>query len=148
MMLVWLSVWSEMQIVCIWYIIRCDCHPKPHHLLPHLNPDWYRLIWVVLEKRPLDGCSSSSNSCSSSSYICRPDDARHLLVCRTSTLSLCLSTLTTLSTHFSATNIPTPSVCALLPIQNSLYLLHIAPKNLHPLGIASINVRTASSSGG
>jgi len=51
---------------------------------------------------------------------------------RTSTLSLCLSTLTTLSTHFSATNIPTPSVFALLPIQNSLYLLPIAPKNLHP----------------
>ena len=42
------------------------------------------------------------------------------------------SPLTTLSTHFYATNIPTPSVFALLPIQNSLYLLPIAPKNLHP----------------
>jgi len=29
----------------------------------------------------------------------------------TNILSLCLSTLTTLSTHFSATNIPTPSDC-------------------------------------
>ena len=48
-------------------------------------------------------------------------------------LSHCaFSTLTTLSTHFSAKNIPTPSVFALLPIQNSLYLLPTAPKNLHP----------------
>ena len=34
--------------------------PKPHHLLPHLNADWfYRLTQVVLEKRPLNECSSS-----------------------------------------------------------------------------------------
>jgi len=43
--------------------------------------------------------------------------------------SLCLSTLTTMCTHFSATNIPTPSVFTLLPIQNSLYLLPIAPNS-------------------
>jgi len=48
------------------------------------------------------------------------------------TLSLCLSTFTTLSTHFSATNIPTPSDLSLPPIQNSLYLLPWAPKNLQP----------------
>ena len=38
-MLVWLSVWSEVQIVCVlssW----CHCIPKLHHLLPHLNLDW------------------------------------------------------------------------------------------------------------
>ena len=37
--------------------------PKPHHLLPHLNPDWFylsgtglpRLSWV---KKLLNGCSS------------------------------------------------------------------------------------------
>ena len=58
---------------------------------------------------------------------------------RTSALSLCLSTLTTLSTHFSATNIPTPSVFALLPIQNSLYCLPIAPKNLHPLPLHQVS---------
>ena len=40
----------------------------------------------------------------------------------TKILSLCLSTLTTLSAHFSATNIPTPSVFASFPIKNSLYL--------------------------
>ena len=35
--------------------------PKPHHLLPHLNPDWFFLsgTQVVLENRPLNGCSSS-----------------------------------------------------------------------------------------
>ena len=35
--------------------------PKPHHLLPHLNPDWFYLsdTQVVLENRPLNGCSSS-----------------------------------------------------------------------------------------
>jgi len=46
-----------------------DClplHPKPHHLLPHLNQDWIylsdSLTQVVLEKRPLNGCSSNSSS--------------------------------------------------------------------------------------
>ena len=39
---------------------------KSHHLLPHLNPDWflpfwYRLIQVVLRKRPLNSCSSSNS---------------------------------------------------------------------------------------
>ena len=57
----------------------------------------------------------------------------------TSTLSLCLSTLTNLSTHFSATNILTPSDFALLPIQNSLYLLPMAPKNLHPLPLYRVS---------
>jgi len=38
--------------------------PKPHHLLPDLYTDWflpfwYRLTQVVLEKRPLNGRSSS-----------------------------------------------------------------------------------------
>ena len=40
--------------------------PEPHYLLPHLNrlvlPFWYQLTQVVLEKRPLNGCSSSSRS--------------------------------------------------------------------------------------
>jgi len=50
---------------CIWFSL-CHCIPKPHHLLPHFNPDWFYLpFWywltqVVLEKRPLNGCSSSS----------------------------------------------------------------------------------------
>ena len=51
-----------------------DCLPMAqlipnavHHLLPHLNrlvlTFWYCLTQVVLEKRPLNRCSSSSSSC-------------------------------------------------------------------------------------
>ena len=43
--LVWLSVWSEVQIVCIWSS-WCHCFPKPHHLLPHLNQAGF--IFLVL----------------------------------------------------------------------------------------------------
>ena len=74
--LVWLSIWSEVQIICICLPL----HPqKPHHLLPHLNPDWFTFLVsvyiylhifesgnlahrhniVVLDKRLLNGCSSS-----------------------------------------------------------------------------------------
>ena len=55
--LAWLSVWSEVQS-CIrpsW----CHCHslslaPVKSRLV---LPFWYRLTQVVLEKRPLNGCS-------------------------------------------------------------------------------------------
>jgi len=47
--LVWLSVWSELQIVCIWSR-WCHCHPKPHLLLPHLNPDWFYLSGTGLPR--------------------------------------------------------------------------------------------------
>ena len=57
------SVCSEVQIVCIcssW----CHCFPKPYHPLLHLNPDWFYISDTGLpgcpEKRPLNGCSSSS----------------------------------------------------------------------------------------
>ena len=54
--LAWLSVWSEVQ-TCIrpsW----CYCHslslaPVKSRLV---LPFWYRLTWVVPEKRPLNGC--------------------------------------------------------------------------------------------
>jgi len=51
-----MSVWSKVQIVCMWSS-WCQCIPKPRHLLPHLNPDWffwYRLTQVVPENRPLN----------------------------------------------------------------------------------------------
>ena len=54
--LVWLSVWSEVQ-TCIWPS-WCHCHSlslasgKSRLVLPF----WYRLTWVVPEKGPLDGC--------------------------------------------------------------------------------------------
>jgi len=58
--LAWLSVWIEVQIVCIWSS-WCHCIPKPHRLLPHLNPDWFYLSGTGLPrcgwKRPLNGCS-------------------------------------------------------------------------------------------
>ena len=57
--LVWLSVWSEVQIVRIrssW----CHCQPiTPSSLAPFKSrlilSFWYRLTQVVLEKRPLNG---------------------------------------------------------------------------------------------
>ena len=54
--LVWLSVWSEVQ-TCIWPS-WCHCHSlslasvKSRLVLPF----WYQLTWVVTEKGPLNGC--------------------------------------------------------------------------------------------
>ena len=57
--LVWLSVWSEVQ-TCIRPSC-CHCHSLS--LAPVKSrlflPFWYRLTQVVLEKRPLNGSSSS-----------------------------------------------------------------------------------------
>jgi len=58
--LAWLSVWSEVQ-TCIWPS-WCHCHslslaPVKSRLV---LPFWYRLTQVVLEKRPLNGCSCCS----------------------------------------------------------------------------------------
>jgi len=54
--LVWLSVWSNLQ-TCIW---PSWCH---RHSLSFASvksrlvlPFWYRLTWVVPEKGPLNGC--------------------------------------------------------------------------------------------
>ena len=54
--LVWLSVWSEVQ-TCIQPSC-CHCHslslaPVKSRLV---LPFWYRLTWVVPEKGPLNGC--------------------------------------------------------------------------------------------
>jgi len=62
--LVWLSVWSEVQIVCIWSS-WCHCHPQTPSSLASFKsrlvlPSWYWLTQAVLEQRPLNGCSSSS----------------------------------------------------------------------------------------
>jgi len=66
--LVWISVWTEVQIVCIWSS-WCHCHPQIPSLLALFKfrlvlPFWCQLSQVVLEKRPLHGCSSSSSSSS------------------------------------------------------------------------------------
>jgi len=68
--LAWLSVWSEVQMMCIW-CSWCHCHPiiccssKIQNGLPYLTGVGLpRMSW---EKRPLNGCSTSSSSSSSSS---------------------------------------------------------------------------------
>ena len=48
-MLVWLSVWSEVQIVCIWSS-WCHCISKRRRLLPHFNPDRFYLSGTGLSK--------------------------------------------------------------------------------------------------
>ena len=59
--LTWLSLWSKVQMICIW-CCWCHCHliiscaSKIQNGLPF----WCCLNQVVLEKRPLNGCSSSS----------------------------------------------------------------------------------------
>ena len=60
----WLSVRSKVQIVCIWFN-WCHCHPRtPLSLAAFISrlvlPFWYQLTQVVQEKRPLNGCCSSS----------------------------------------------------------------------------------------
>jgi len=59
--LAWLSVWSKMQMICIWSdnahcLPIISCSSKIQNNLPF----WCRLTQVVLEKKPLNGCSSSS----------------------------------------------------------------------------------------
>ena len=60
--LVWLSDWSEVQITCIWSS-WCHCHPTISCCSKIQNglPFWCRPTQVVLEKRPLNRCSSSSS---------------------------------------------------------------------------------------
>jgi len=60
--LVWLSIWREMQIVCIWSS-WCHCHPKTSLSIASFKyrlvlPFRYRLTQVCLEKRLLNWYSS------------------------------------------------------------------------------------------
>jgi len=53
--------------MCIFALASKVAVPKPHHLLPHLNSDWFYLSGTSLsmlswKKRPLNGCSGSSSS--------------------------------------------------------------------------------------
>jgi len=59
--LVWLSLWREVQIVCIWSS-SCHRHTQTPSSLTSFKsrlvlPFWYQLTHVVLQKRPLNGCS-------------------------------------------------------------------------------------------
>jgi len=58
------------------------CHQKFHHVLPLLKsrlflPFLYQLTQVVLEKRPLNGCSSHSSSSNSSCCCFSSSSTRH-----------------------------------------------------------------------
>ena len=55
-LLVWLSVWSEVQ-TCIWPS-WCHCHSLSFASVKSslVLPFWYWPTWVVLEKGPLNGC--------------------------------------------------------------------------------------------
>ena len=81
--------WQEEHPTCKTWVMRCWCGylsgarcrffaygpadataiPEPHHLLPHLNPDWFSLygtgLQVGQEKRLLNGSSSNSSNNSS-----------------------------------------------------------------------------------
>ena len=54
--LAWISVWGKVQI-CIW-LSWCHCHSLS---LPPVNPDWYRLTRVVLDKGAYNDCSCSNS---------------------------------------------------------------------------------------
>jgi len=55
--LAWLSVWSVVQMICVWSS-WCRCHPIISYFSKIQNglPFWCRLTQVVLEKRLLNVC--------------------------------------------------------------------------------------------
>ena len=57
--LAWLSVWSEVGMICMWFS-WCHCHPiiSCSGKIQNGLPFWCQHIQVVLEKRPLNGCNS------------------------------------------------------------------------------------------
>jgi len=64
-------------MICIWAYGPADATVTPSSLAPVKStlqnglPFWCRITQVVLEKRPLNGCSSSSSS-SSSNLLNKP----------------------------------------------------------------------------
>jgi len=54
----WLSVCSEVQVICKWSS-WCHSYPIISCSSKIQNGFWCRLTQAVLEKRPLNGCSSS-----------------------------------------------------------------------------------------
>ena len=60
--LAWLSVFSKVQMICIWSSC-CHCHPivSCSSKINNGLPFWHQLTQVVLEKRLLNGFSSSSS---------------------------------------------------------------------------------------
>jgi len=56
--LAWLSVWGEEQMICIWSS-WCHCIPiiSSSSKIQNGLAFWCRLTRVILEKKPLNGCS-------------------------------------------------------------------------------------------
>jgi len=89
----WVRCWlrylpeSELQMACIWSS-WCHCHPiiicssKIHNGLPF----WCRLTQVVLEKRPLNKCSSVAVV-----IVAQPTMPKHWGKCNLPYLYLCLN---------------------------------------------------------
>jgi len=40
-----ISTWTRRQCIC-----ALQCIPEPHHLLPHLNPEWFYLSGTGLPR--------------------------------------------------------------------------------------------------
>jgi len=94
-----LSVWSEVQMICIWSS-WCHCHSiiSCSGKIQNGLPSWCRLSQVVLEKRPLnrrsgsstafycqDCCQSKRHLSVSEFYLRRwPSWARHVVWCHQS----------------------------------------------------------------
>ena len=100
-MLVWLSPWNEMQIVCIWSS-WCHCQSQIPSSLALIKwrlvlPFWYRLTRVVLEKRPLNGCSSGVVYCVNWTYTDQVLRFCSCTVLRWSWFSRCRSTRRTIT---------------------------------------------------
>ena len=90
-MLVWLSVWSEVQTVCIWSS-WCHCRPQTPSSLASFKSRlvlsfWYRPTQVVVEKRPLNECSSCCSCSCAAVYKTSTDTARRAVPLRYLSLS-------------------------------------------------------------
>ena len=66
--LVWLSVWSEVQMICIWFS-WCHCHSIIFCSVNIQNGFTLFTFQVVLESRPLKGCLSVSWICFGCTYM-------------------------------------------------------------------------------
>jgi len=70
--LAWLSLWSEVQMICIWSSwCHCHCHPivSCSSKIQNGLPLWCWLTQVVLEKQPLNRCSVVVVNCQSDEVI-------------------------------------------------------------------------------
>jgi len=104
----WLSL-AHLQTLRSWIHLHSYLHTPNHHAYHHSQHYYFQHVHSYHQLRQTFH-SEVYNSPWSKTIL------------KFSTLLLCLSTLTTLSTHFSAINIPIPSDLSSPRIQNSIYL--------------------------